>query len=341
LVYFRKDFFEFIDNYRQEQISNLDRNEHSENIKSFVGFIYETLEFLQNSKEVTMNVQCRLSLANKIYYSKKRITSERSKLRNPGNLNPKAIQKIIDSKTLKLNELLDQKEKIPIKVCGYNHQFYLTQITSPDFDDVKFILHWTIIMEPLLKIINFYDENLKELLNSQLVKFRCPFDHTNRDLLIKHNSYFDNDSFTFIILDWILYFFSTEFKKNNDNGPNDMKILANMTAFIFLLFNEKAEIQSIISVENRIDKLLQKLESFFIDLLPTYSNRPLFEDLQERVKDFDGETNISTTDLRVKIRRKGRLTFLSPLEKIVKLNLETIYKTSYFICQLDEFKGNK
>lgn len=341
LVFFRKDVFEFIDNYRQDQISNLERNEHSENIKSFTGFIYETLKFLQNSQEVSMNAQCRLSLMNKIYYAKRRIASERSKLKNPSILNPKAIQKMIDSKILKLNELLNQKEKTSIKVCSYDHQFYLTQITSPDFDDVKFILHWTIIMEPLLKIINFYDENLEELLNGQLVKFRCPFDHTNRDLLIKHNSYFNNDSFIFIILDWILYFFSTEFTKNNDNGPNDMKILANITGFVFLLFNDTAEIRSMFSIENKIDTLLQRLESFFIDLLPAYYNQPLFEDFKEKAKDFDGETNICTSDLRTKIRRKSRLTFLSPFEKIVKSNLETIYQIGYFISQLGDSKGNK
>lgn len=341
LVFFRKDVFEFIDNYRQDQISNLERNKHSENIKSFIGFIYETLKFLQNSQEVSMNAQCRISLMNKIYYAKRRIASERSKLKNPSILNPKAIQKMIDSKILKLNELLNQKEKTSIKVFSYDHQFYLTQITSPDFDDVKFILHWTIIMEPLLKIINFYNENLEELLNGQLVKFRCPFDHTNRDLLIKHNSYFNNDSFIFIILDWILYFFSTEFTKNNDNGPNDMKILANITGFVFLLFNDTAEIRSMFSIENKIDTLLQRLESFFIDLLPTYYNQPLFEDFKEKAKDFDGETNICTSDLRTKIRRKGRLTFLSPFEKIVKSNLETIYQIGYFISQLGDFKGNK
>lgn len=341
LVFFRKDVFEFIDNYRQDQISNLERNKHSENIKSFIGFIYETLKFLQNSQEVSMNAQCRISLMNKIYYAKRRIASERSKLKNPSILNPKAIQKMIDSKILKLNELLNQKEKTSIKVFSYDHQFYLTQITSPDFDDVKFILHWTIIMEPLLKIINFYNENLEELLNGQLVKFRCPFDHTNRDLLIKHNSYFNNDSFIFIILDWILYFFSTEFTKNNDNGPNDMKILANITGFVFLLFNDTAEIRSMFSIENKIDTLLQRLESFFIDLLPTYYNQPLFEDFKEKAKDFDGETNICTSDLRTKIRRKGRLTFLSPFEKIVKSNLETIYQIGYFISQLGDSKGNK
>lgn len=341
LVFFRKDVFEFIDNYRQDQISNLERNKHSENIKSFIGFIYETLKFLQNSQEVSMNAQCRISLMNKIYYAKRRIASERSKLKNPSILNPKAIQKMIDSKILKLNELLNQKEKTSIKVFSYDHQFYLTQITSPDFDDVKFILHWTIIMEPLLKIINFYNENLEELLNGQLVKFRCPFDHTNRDLLIKHNSYFNNDSFIFIILDWILYFFSTEFTKNNDNGPNDMKILANITGFVFLLFNDTAEIRSMFSIENKIDTLLQRLESFFIDLLPTYYNQPLFEDFKEKAKDFDGETNICTSDLRTKIRRKGRLTFLSPFERIVKSNLETIYQIGYFISQLGDSKGNK
>jgi hypothetical protein len=189
----------------------------------------------------------------------------------------------------------------------------------------------------LIKITKFYDERLKELIGDHLNILRCPVSYKNRDILILQNSsrvdgtnqsfYIEENSLTFIILDWVFYFFSAEFQEQLAAGTIDSpKILSRLTALIFILSNKFTENCLSFSQEEFFDKWMISLElKFEMEVFCQSSASNFFTELHNKIKHFDGNINMTETSFYQKIFRFLKLHFLNDLEIIIEGYLTNLY----------------
>lgn len=188
----------------------------------------------------------------------------------------------------------------------------------------QFMTRWISIFSSFDKITNFYNQNMNEVINSKIAKLRCPAFYKNREVLIRENSYFDLNSFTFILLDWVFYFFSPEFSECFTNEENySPKILSILSALIFILLNEPDANGMFLSREQLFDQWMTKLEK------PLHCCHNIFHEIYDKVKGLNVSVDMTEANFREKIFKEHKLGFLRKYEEILKQYLSILYEKGF------------
>lgn len=309
-------------------------------IKSLMLLIHISIDFIQKDDK-------HLEFRKRYDYCSNLICKHRKRLKNL-------------EKELKSNELNKEKHCELMQKCKNERKFIsivkLQREAVPKrptvaiiFGYAKYISHlgskfgqvgtgWISIFFSLVKIINFYDQNLKEIVDDHLDKFRCPFFYQSRDVLMCENPFIGKDSFLFVILDWIFYFFSPEFQESFSREHNfNSKLLAKLTALIFILFN-KPETLKIILCQNEIfEKWTMKLESNYEHQEASGSSYSILNEIYEKIEKFNGDMNIKEQCFRSQTLKGSKMKFLVELEDIIRHYLSFFYEKGFSVC-IDEVR---
>jgi hypothetical protein len=168
---------------------------------------------------------------------------------------------------------------------------------------------WITLLRSLNRIVDLYNQNLKEILDPHLDKFRCPVFYRNREILIKQNAFIDMNSITFVILDWVFYFFSPEFKEHSvTESDRNIKLLSRLTALIFILFNNAETARVILDQKEIYDKWIENLEESFKTSNYCASPNDIFAAFYDEIKNFDGSNEFSfqnNLQLQIQVPRRS------------------------------------
>lgn len=190
----------------------------------------------------------------------------------------------------------------------------------------RFNNRWISVFVSFVRITNFYEQNLKHIIDPHLYKFKCPVSYENREVLISQNSYLDINSFSFVILDWVFYFFSSDFQKNMETEAFDgSAIVSRLCILIFVLMNEPNSTRVFLSQNGSFDNWKVDLNLLFKSLTPCNTFKQIFIELRDVMKEFKGFIDINENTFYQKIFRGHSLLFLSKIEEILKDYLSLLY----------------
>ncbi len=127
--------------------------------------------------------------------------------------NRQQIMRDLEERKKMTADFKSQRSNLPKRPSIVLISKYANYILKSGLTLGQFMTRWISIFSSFDKITNFYNQNMNEVINSKIAKLRCPAFYKNGETLIRENSYFDQNSFTFILLDWVFYFFSPEFSE--------------------------------------------------------------------------------------------------------------------------------
>jgi hypothetical protein len=301
--------------------------------------IHLSLDFANRIEMYLEVVKRRDSFAQKITNRNKRIYKLKTKLEGE-RLNQKTRSKLsqeIESMKEEILNLKSERDSLPERPCFKIIYKYVRCISKHYLHLTNFGSRLIAVSLPLIKITKFYDERLKNVVGDHLNKLRCPASYKNRDILILQNSsrvdagnqsfYIEENSLTFIILDWVFYFFSSEFQEQLKAETIDTpKILSRLTALIFILSNSLNETCLLFSQEEFFDRWMIGLEvKFELEVFCQSSASNFFTELHDKIKNFDGDIKMSEDYFHHKILKFHKLYFLNDLEIIIEGYLTNLY----------------
>lgn len=314
--------------------------------KSIMLFVHITFKFLKNNERYIKSQTGYQSLNCNLYLRRKRVKKLQKELVN-GNLmliqRSKVLKKIKAEKD-KIANLELQRKDFPKRSSSSLICHYLEYIVNSKRINRNFAYEWIGIFTSLDKIVCFYDQNLKEVVGSQLDKFKCPASYKRREILIKENSYIDMNSITFVILEWVFYFFSPEFQEHLAGGiqANDnSKLLSRFVALIFILINSTEISKQMISRKEILDNFILNLEnefnsSKFCNLFDNF-----IKDSFDKIKEHDGFIAITSKHFKQRISRGLKLKSLTNLEETIQKIILTPYKLSLPIFENTLLESNQ
>lgn len=350
LVYFRDDFYRFLEGY----CSNVNQN-----LRADLSFSYyfkqvlkcdSSLIYHQNSEIIVKNlmllIHMTLDLAKKLNLSQlnfKKYHNISSKIiKHRKSLNKLMLEmknedisakEHLELKNATKNEIATiadlelQRENLPKNASFKYVTRYAKYISNLGTKFGFFGYRWIAIICSLNKIMNFYDQNLKEIVDNHLDKFRCPAFYKNREILLKQNSFLDINSFSAVILDWVFYFFSLDFKVHlaSENDGN-IKLLSRMTSLLFVLFSKPETVKLMLNKEEIYDRWIEDLEKSFRTGKYCASPNAIFNTFYNKIEKFDGLVERSMQNFYFKIVRNSKLDFLDKIENILEDHLIPLYE---------------
>lgn len=309
--------------------------------RSLMLLVHITLDFIKKNENYSELYKKYDLTSNRISKSRKRIEIFSQGLENKDLNDKKRFQltKKLDEEIDHHSNLIFERESFPNRPSVSILLWYIQYIGMFGTSSKQFIHRWITFMYSVYRVSNFYDMKLKDNINIDLDKFKCPAFYSNREILTKENSFIDTNSMTFVILDWIFYFFSSEFQTQFQAQKNfTSKILAKMTALIFILLNEPESVNAILSNNQKYERWLLKIENnldqhrlfdFPNDILSRFWNI---------INECDRNMKISKDNFRTKVLKNSRLTFLAETKEIVKKYLLSLYGLALYTYNL-EFQG--
>lgn len=354
LIYSRKDLYEFVDiclkeddqsecledkevcfhveNEDYKSLFPLDSNNRKTNDRNLMLLIYLCIDYARKNEMHSEVTREHNKLASRISQLKKRLSQINEKLENKelSKLKHLKLKQELQTKTKRVSESETRKNELPKSLCFlkiYKYVIYLIKNNKNQRGIGSLLVS---VFAPLIKIADFYDQRLKEIVGERLGELRCPGVYINRDSLIFQNSckpnagnqssYFDENSLTFILLDWFFYFFSPDFQEQLSEGIIDIsKLLARLTALIFILLGEPGKVNLLFSRKEFFESWIMDLEFKFEmeqEFQPKLSN--FFEEIRDKTKDFCASFHRSGLFLRHKAARGEKLNFLNEIETILK-----------------------
>lgn len=359
LVYFRKDLFKFInscfseDNNHHQNSYSPPKNLFKDNpeyvnlfthnskiiVKNLLLLVYITLELAKKNENHREHNQKYHLFCNRITSQKNKINALNSKI-NDQKLEEEELIRLkneLERRKKKVAELEFRRGVLPKKssyLIVYKYARYLSNLKS-DFGHFK--SRWISIFTSLNKITNFYDLKWAELINDHLDEFICPAFYDRRDYLIDKNLYIDMDSFTFIILDWIFYFFSKDFQNQFGMKTNfSSKLLSRLTALIFILFNDPETVEPLFSSKEFLKNWILKLECKFESLRLSNSPCDFFNEIKEKIINFDGSLYISERNFCTRVSLGYEIVLLPKLVEILQNYLLYLYKIGFGLIKSND-----
>lgn len=367
LIYFRKGLYEFInlclvqDDSREYQefekpcfyVKNEDYKSllplYSENktkVKNLALFIYLCIDFARRNESYFKVLKQRGSLGSKILNLKKNLSElddqlENKKLSRSDRL---ILKQEIQKKRNVLSDFEAKKNEMH-KISYYQTVYhYCNFIVEQDQKFKGFSSLLVSLFSSFVKVIDFYDQRLKDIVGDHLNELRCPGTYTNRNILTLQNSsrpntgnqgfYIDENSFSFIILDWIFYFFSPDFQEQLASGTIDRsKLLARLTALLFILFSDSDKSKLLFSQKKYFDDWMINLEfKFEMECVFQLESPDFFKEVFNKIKHFNESFNLNGFHLRNKAARGRKLDFLNDLEAILKDYFIQLYEKGLYEC---------
>lgn len=307
---------------------------------SFMSFVKKTLDYSYENEKNFKSFNGNVLLTQRLSFGLKKIGEYKSRI-SGGNLSEKVRDKLlkkIKDKANQVSQLQKEKTILANAILYRPVTSYLKTIIKPNFDYSNFIIRWISIFLPLTKILIYYDKTLKETLEHHLERFRCPFDYKDRELMVDYNCHNLGNNFLFIIIDWMLYFFSDEFQRDIHDKASNSKILSRITAFIILIFNDSNTIKYIMTGEGLFDEWIERLEDYFYRDLNSNSPNDIFGEFGKNIKEFNGIIHISKSNFYNKIMRRKKLEFLNNLKQLIKRDLGSMYSRGIYIYLLETLK---
>lgn len=297
-------------------------------IKNLMLLIYITLDFAQKVELHYNSSRKYQTLTISISRHQVQLTILNNRLENgkDNEMIYSHLKNLIIQKQQLISSLKTARNELPpfpsIRIASRYVKFISN--FKPEF--AKFRFGWISIFCSLIKIYNLYDQKLKQSINDHLDKFKCPAHYKNREILRNENFYFDVNSFTFIVLDWIFYFFSSEFQEHFTNGNLTSKILSRLTVLIFILFNDPEMSKILLSNKRIFDEWILNLENEFKSSENTASSDNLLKEFYDKIKNFHGSISIRENAFALKIVRKHNLEISDNLEMIIYEYLSRAYE---------------
>lgn len=312
-------------------------------IKSLMLLIHISIDFIQkNDKHLEFRKRYDYC-SNLIYKHRKRLKNLEKELNSnkPNKEKYSELEKKCENERKFISILKLQRETVPKHpTVGiiFEYAKYISHLGSK-FGQVG--TRWISIFFSIVKIINFYDQNLKEIVDDHLDKFRCSFFYKSRDVLMCENPFIGKDSFLFVILDWIFYFFSPEFQESFSEEHNfNSKLLAKITSLIFILFNNPETIRIILCQNEIFEKWTIKLESNYEHQEASSSSSNIFNEIYEKVEKFNGDVHIKEQCFRSQTLKGSKMKFLVELEDIIRHYLSFFYEKGLSVYNDEVRKGD-
>jgi hypothetical protein len=320
LIYFRSSFKQYLDSFMGKDIQNRYIDQILNNAIQNLPKNEQNLFYLPNSKVIIRDImllayitldfnqknECYIrEVLRKKYHAVTQMTFRQR--RNIDELNLE-----LKNKKLSNQERSKLEEKIKAKMNLISDlEYQRTNLSKrPSINLISnyakftsnfgsrfnnFTARWITIFHSLFKIVHYYDQNLKEIVGDHLNELRCPIFYQNREILMKQrSSNIDESSLTFVILDWVFFFFSPEFLRLLDqDNEGASKLLSRLSALIFILLNEPDTVKTILSKKETYYKWIDNLESCFKSQKYLSSAANIFNVFYDKVKQYDGSINIS------------------------------------------------
>lgn len=358
LIYFSGDFYQFINshfldsnddgfkiarsNFRHNNLetgSSLGYHTGSnEKVKNLIFLIYSTIDLAQQNNNFVRSPNINFVVSKRILKCKKTIDDFNSKL-NDQKLDDKELLHLIKKIKLKnqiKSDLELERKNSQARPSISKISNYMIDLFSSNRNFKNFNTKWFTIFCSLTKISNFYDSKLKEFVNGHLDKFRCPIYYKNKELLMSQNAYIDIDSFIFVILDWIFYFFSPDFVEIWKTKTNDSsKVFSKVTALLFILFNKPQKVKLFLSENRFFDEWIVNLETYFESEVVFNSLSDTFKALYDEIQQSNGFTYMTERQFYSKLFSPKKLAFLVKSERLVQEYLFKLYETVYLIQETE------
>lgn len=353
LIYFREEIDLIITNYlkqdNKEIVYNtkicelLNRNSdydlslffHKESnwiVKNLMLLIYITLDFSEKNEKYHELHAKYVSLTTRLSFCRRYVISLNMKLKEEklSEESKSKIRKKIEMSKVNISNILNKRKQFPKRPLVGLVSNYLKFISDIKGNLGTTNTQWVAVFHSVFKITNFFEQNLKEIVGDYLNEFRCPVPYKNREILLSQNPLININSFSYLLIDWILYFFSDTFKESLKAKHNESsKILSRITGLIFILLSDPGTVKTILSKKEVFNNWMINLESHF-DIRNSFNTYgDLIKEICDRTKGFKGYTSIKEHNSSLKMLYGYKLKFSAELEEIIQNYLSSAYESGY------------
>lgn len=348
LIYFREEFNEFINNHFEfpyVEFFDTSIDDLIKNNPEYDPNLFRPKDSNLIIKNIMLLVLISIDLANKTVqffdavdqydYLSLAIFNQRKKIKklnsifSDHSLNQLKFQNDLKELSIELSNLESQRKSLPKSPSFRIIYKYARHISCVNPKFGRFSNHWISTFVSFVKIVNFYEQKLKGIVDLHLDKFRCPFSFKHREALISQNSYIDTKSINFVILEWIFYFFSSDFQEQQTTETfNSSILLSRLTTLIIILLNEPEAVKMVLSKDRSFDNWKSDLKRNIKVKRPDKTSKEILKKFIDDVKGLKWTNDISENEFYKKIRRNYKLSFLDKVEQTVEAHILSLYESA-------------